>query len=487
MSNPMQSRTLTAAVMLALTLMAGTACKRSEEPAAATPAPAVADAAAAQPALAQVPAVDEAEAARLAEQVRAEARHAWQGYMQFAKGHDDLKPISGQPRDWYEKSLLMSPVDALDTLILLGLDKEAGEARELIVSQLSFDHDMYVQNFEITIRLLGGLISAYQLSGDERLLKLAEDLGKRLLPVFESKTGLPYTHVNLRTSKVRGDISNPAETGTLLIEFGALSKLTGNPIYYDKAKRALVETFNRRSKIGLVGLNINVQTGEWTNPTSHIAGGIDSYYEYLFKCWKLFGDADCKRMWDDSIGPINQYLADDVREGELWYGYADMNTGKRTQTTYGALDAFMPGLLAFGGDLERAKRLQESGLKMWRLHGIEPEAIDYTKMEVTAPGYPLRPEIVESAYYLHHYTGDARYRGMGKEFFEDFVRHTRTEHGFAALKDVRSKEKADSMESFLFAETFKYYYLLFAPKTALDFDGVVFNTEAHPIRKTWKD
>ncbi len=176
-----------------------------------------------------------------------------------------------------------------------------------------------------------------------------------------------------------------------------------------------------------------------------------------------------------------------MREGELWYGYADMNTGKRTQTTYGALDAFMPGLLAFGGDLERARRLQESGLKMWRLHGIEPEAIDYAKMEVTSPGYPLRPEIVESAYYLHHYTGDARYRGMGKEFFEDFVRHTRTEHGFAALKDVRSKEKNDSMESFLFAETFKYYYLLFAPKTALDFDAVVFNTEAHPIRKTWKD
>lgn len=483
----LRGQRLAGAVVMALTLVTGTAC--SQKPAAETAAPATTEtpAPAAKAENADVPAVDEAEAARLAEQVKAETRHAWQGYMQFAKGHDDLKPISGQPRDWYEKSLLMSPVDALDTLILLGLDKEATEARELIATQLSFDHDMYVQNFEITIRLLGGLISGYQLSGDERLLKLAEDLGKRLLPVFESKTGLPYTHVNLRTGKVRGTVSNPAETGTLLIEFGALSKLTGNPIYYDKAKRALTETFNRRSKIGLVGLNINVETGEWTNPTSHIAGGIDSYYEYLFKCWKLFGDADCKRMWDESIGPINQYLADEVREGELWYGYADMNTGKRTQTTYGALDAFMPGLLAFGGDLERAKRLQESGLKMWRLHGIEPEAIDYGKMEVTSPGYPLRPEIVESAYYLHHYTGDARYRGMGKEFFEDFVRHTRTEHGFAALKDVRSKEKNDSMESFLFAETFKYYYLLFAPKTALDFDAVVFNTEAHPIRKTWKD
>ncbi|KAF1708122.1 glycoside hydrolase family 47 protein [Pseudoxanthomonas sacheonensis] len=434
-----------------------------------------------------VPAVEARESARLAEQVRAEARHAWQGYMRFAKGHDDLKPLSAAPRDWYQHSLLMSPVDALDTLVLLGLDKEAGEARELIVGQLSFDRDMYVQNFEITIRLLGGLISGYQLTGDKRLLSLAEDLGKRLLPVFDTRTGLPYTHVNLRTGKVRGTISNPAETGTLLLEFGTLSKLTGDPVYYDKAKRALVETFNRRSKIGLVGLSIDVQTGEWTNPTSHIAGGIDSYYEYLYKCWKLFGDDDCKRMWDESIGPINRYLSDEVRGGELWYGYADMNTGARTQTVYGALDAFMPALLALGGDLDRAKRLQESGLKMWRLHGIEPESIDYADMQVRSPGYPLRPEIVESAYYLYRYTGDARYRGMGKEFFRDFVRHTRTGHGFAALKDVRSKEKEDSMESFLFAETFKYYYLLFAPGKALDFDGMVFNTEAHPLRRTWND
>lgn len=473
-------RILSLAAAYSITLLAGGCAPQAAE------APAAATVSAKPNALASVPVVDDAEAARLAEQVRAQTRHAWEGYLRSAKGHDDLKPISGGARDWYATSLLMSPVDALDTLILLGLDKEADEARDLIATQLSFDHDMYVQNFEITIRLLGGLISGYQLSGDKRLLKLAEDLGNRLLPVFDSRTGLPYTHVNLRTGKVRGTVSNPAETGTLLLEFGALSKLTGNPVYYEKAKRALVETFNRRSRIGLVGLNIDIETGKWVDTTSHIAGGIDSYYEYLLKCWKLFGDEDCKRMWEQSIGPVNQYLADEVREGELWYGYADMDTGRRTQTQYGALDAFMPGLLALGGDLERAKRLQESGLKMWRLHGIEPEAIDYARMEVTAAGYPLRPEIVESAYYLHHYTGNARYRGMGKEFFEDLVKHTRTGHGFAALKDVRSKEKVDSMESFLFAETFKYYYLLFAPKTALDFDSVVFNTEAHPIRRTWK-
>ncbi len=427
--------------------------------------------------------VTDAQAAVLAQRVKAETKHAWQGYKRYAWGHDDLKPLSKGSRDWYEQSLLMSPVDALDTLILMGLDEEATEARELIVAKLSFDHDLYVQNFEVTIRLLGGLLSAYQMTGDERLLKLAEDLGKRLLPVFDSKTGLPYTHVNLRTGQIRGKVSNPAETGTLLIEFGTLSKLTGNPVYYDKAKRALVETYKRRSKIGLVGAAIDVETGEWTRADSHIGGGIDSYYEYLYKCWLLFGDAECKKMWDDSIPAVNRYLADEVRDGELWYGRADMNTGKRTATRYGALDAFMPALLALGGDLPRAGRLQESGSKMWRLHGIEPESLDYATMKVTSGAYHLRPEIVESAYYLYHFTGDAKYRAMGREFFEDFVRHCRTEHGYAALKDVRTMEKDDSMESFLFAETFKYYYLLFASPKALDFDGIVFNTEAHPLRR----
>lgn len=440
---------------------------------------------AAEHALAPVPKVDAAEAKRLAAAVREATRHAWQGYWQHARGHDELRPLSGSARDWYQHSLLMTPVDALDTLLLMGLDKEADQARQLIVSQLDFDQDLWVKNFEITIRELGGLLSAYQMTGDKRLLDLADDLGQRLLPVFDSPTGLPYVEVNLRTGKVRGKVTNPAETGTLLLEFGTLSKLTGNPVYYTKAKRALVETWKRRSKIGLVGAGINVETGQWTSADSSIAGGIDSYYEYLYKCWKLFDDKDCLHMWQTSVGPMNKYLADHVRNDELWYGHADMTTGKRTATTYGALDAFLPGLLAYSGDLKRARALQESGLKMWRLNGIEPEALDYANMQVTAPGYPLRPEIIESTWYLWHYTHDPRYRGMGKEFFQDFVRYTRTRYGFAALKDVRSKQKSDSMESFVLAETFKYFYLLFAPANTLDPDQSILNTEAHPLRRTW--
>src|SRR5258705_7327819 len=186
-------------------------------------------------------------AQQLASRVRTEFLHAWNNYERYAWGHDALRPLSKAAHDWYGESLLMTPVDALDTLILMHLDAEAAKARSLIVSDLSFDRDIYVKNFEITIRLLGGLLSCYQLTGDKRPLKLAEDLGDRLLPVFNSPTGMPYRYVNLRTGKVRNPISNPAETGTLLIEFGTLSKLTGKPIFYEKAKRALVETYQRRS------------------------------------------------------------------------------------------------------------------------------------------------------------------------------------------------------------------------------------------------
>lgn len=423
---------------------------------------------------------------QMAERVKSEFMHAWNGYKQYAWGNDDLKPLSRSYKNWYPQTLLMTPVDSLDSLYLLGFKEEADKTRKYITDNLSFDKDIDVQNFEITIRLLGGLLSAYQMTNDPKLLALADDLGTRLLPVFDSPTGLPYKYVNLKTGKTRGAVTNPAETGTLLIEFGTLAKLTNKPVYYEKAKRALVETYKRRSPIGLVGTNINVETGVWTNTDSHVSAEIDSYYEYLLKCAILFDDADCKKMWQDSIAAINKYNADEV-SGELWYGHADMNSGRRTATTYGALDAFFPAILALSGDLDRAKRLQESGYKMWTKHGIEPEEFDYRKMEVTGAGYPLRPEIVESTYYLHQYTNDEKYLQMGKTFFDDFVKYCKNDVGYASLKSVITKEKSDSMQSFLFAETFKYYYLLFAPAKTLDFKNVIFNTEAHPIRKTWKN
>jgi mannosidase alpha-like ER degradation enhancer 2 len=423
------------------------------------------------------------EKAAMADQVRAEALHAWEGYKKYAWGHDEFHPLSKKPFDWYGHTLLMTPVDALDTLTLMGLKPQADEARALIDTKLNLDQDIYVKDFEITIRLLGALLSNYELTGDKRLLELADELGRRMLPMFNSPTGMPYEYVNLHTGAVRGTKSNPAEIGSLLIEYGMLARHTGKQDYYDKAKRALVELYKRSSPIGLVGSEIDVETGAWTDPTASIMGGIDSYYEYLLKASILFGDQDCARMWQESQKAIEKYLADRRPDG-LWYGQADMNTGARTHTDYGALDAFFPAVLVLAGDQKQAADLQESSYRMWNLAGVEPEQIDYAKMQITAPNYELRPEIIESNYYLYHATHDAKYLIMGSTYFDALVKYCRTDEGYAALADVRSKQKKDSMESFFFAETLKYLYLLFAPESTLDFDSVVFNTEAHPMKRS---
>jgi mannosidase alpha-like ER degradation enhancer 2 len=337
----------------------------------------------------------------------------------------------------------------------------------------------------MNIRLLGGLLTAYQMDGDPRFLELATDLAHRMLPAFESATGMPYVRVNLRTGAREEPVNNPAEIGTLVLEFGTLSRITGDPVYYDAAKAGTIAVFQRRSEIGLVGTTIDVETGEWENRDSHISGRIDSYYEYLLKAWLLFGDDDFREMWEASIGPVNRYLADEV-EGRLWYGHGDMDSGERTATRFGALDAFWPGVLALSGDLDRAVRLMESVYQMWTTFDVEPEGMDYTTMEVVWGGYPLRPEAIESAYILYTLTGDERYKAMGWDIFQRIVRWCRTEVAYAHLEDVRTKEKSDGMQSFFLAETLKYAYLLFAPEGTLDFREVVFNTEAHPLRRTWE-
>ena len=419
----------------------------------------------------------------LAERVRSEMLFSWHAYEKYAWGHDELRPLSKTYRDWYGESLLMTPVDSLDTLILMGFDDEATKARKLIDEKLSFDKDITVKNFEITIRLLGGLLSGYELTGDKRLLELADDLGTRLLPVFNSPTGMPYMYVNLKTGKTSGAKSNPAEIGTLVLEFGTLSRLTHKPVYFDKAKNALVQLYKRRAKTGLVGEEVDVETGEWTSKASHVGGGIDSYYEYLLKCDVLFHDRECRAMWKTSVDGINKHLADTAPSG-FWYGQADMDGGKITAPEFGALHAFFPVVLAMGGDLRRAEKLEDSCFKMWKLHDIEPEVLNYRTMEVTYPGYPLRPEIIESAYYLRHYTHDPRYREMGQLFLDSLMKYCRTDDGYTTLKSVVTKEKGDLMPSYFLAETLKYLYLLFAPDSVLKFDSVVFNTEAHPLQRS---
>lgn len=408
-------------------------------------------------------------------------RHAWAAYKQYAWGYDELQPLTKKGMNWYNHSLLMTPVDAFDTFVLLGMKEEAGEAKQLILSKLNFNIDDQVQVFEITIRLLAALQTAYELDSDQRFLNLAQDLANRLLPAFNTPTGMPCRFVHLQTGALRDSINNPAEIGTLMMEFGNLSKLTGNNKYYDVAKKAMTQVYKRRSKIGLVGLQINVADGSWVNTESAIGAYIDSYYEYTYKSWKLFGDKDFKKMWKTHEKAIKKYLIS--RQDSGWFlTHVDMNTGKEVNSVYGALDAFYAGLCAYSGDMATAKKIQKANYYMWRKFNIEPEEFNFKTGKLLSSYYILRPENLESCFYLYRFTKDDKYLWMAKRMVDDILTHCRNDVGFTSLKNILTYSRANSMQSFFFAETLKYAYLIFAPESALDLNTMVFNTEAHPLK-----
>jgi hypothetical protein len=412
-------------------------------------------------------------------------RHGWQGYKQYAWGYDDLRPLTKTGRNWHSRSLLMTPVDAFDTFIMLGMKKEAAEAKKLILDSLDFNRNDEIQVFEITIRLLGALLTAYELDGDPKFLALAEDLGKRMMPAFNTPTGMPYRYVNLQTGKLRDSISNPAEIGTLMLEFGMLSKHTGRNEYYKTAKKAILYLFDHRSSIDLVGTEINVITGAWTDTDSHISGKIDSYYEYLYKGWLLFHDQALFHAWNIHKLAIEKWLLRATPNGNF-YAHVNMHTGAQTSTTYGALDAFYAGLLAYSENISAARQVQKANFYMWEKFGLEPEEFDFSSGKMINGYYILRPENIESCFYLYRATSDRQYLWMGKKMVDDIIKYCKNDVGFAGLKNVLTKEKANSMQSFFFSETMKYAYLLFDNPNKFKLDKHVFNTEAHPFEITAK-
>lgn len=430
---------------------------------------------------------------QLAEQVKSETARTWEAYKKYAWGHDVLLPLSKGHQDWYEKSLNISPIDAYSTLKVIGLEKEASLVEQYVMDSISWDIDLDVKVFEVNIRILGGLLSMYEYSQNPKVLEKTEDFGKRMLKAFDTPTGIPYYWVNLKTGKGRGANINVAEAASYTFEMGILSYYTKNPVYYQAAKKATKAVYDRVSERGLVGERIDVETGEWIDPSSHICAGIDSYYEYLFKSWYLFRDPELKTMWDRSITAINKNLVEES-DTSFWYIRADMNTGKKMETKVenrenkmGGIitlyDAFFPAILAMSGDLERAKKNQDSWDWLWNRYGLEPMIYDVNAAEPTYPVYDLNPEIIESAYYLYHYTKDEKYLNMVKQYWHDIMKYCRTDVAFSSVEDVRTMKKKDYMPTFFFAETLKYLYLTFDYETGrFKFDEHIFNTEAHPFR-----
>lgn len=412
-----------------------------------------------------------------------ETERSWIAYKEYAWGHDVLKPLSKSFHDWYAEPLYISPIDAYSTLHLMGLTKHAKEIENYVIDSLNFNKDIDAKIFEVNIRILGGLLSMYELSENPKILGKAKDFADRMLPAFQTKTGIPKYWVNLKTGIARGDIVNVAEAATYTMEMGILSYYANDPKYYQAGKKATLAIYKRRSEIGLIGERINVETGEWISEESHICAGVDSYYEYLYKSYLLFGDPDLKEIWDNSITKVHEYLQE-YHENKLWYARANMNTGEKTSSVVTLYDAFFPAILAISGDLENAKKYLKTWDWLWNKYGLEPMVYDYKKDTPNYPVYDLNPEIIESTYYLYHLTGDSMYFYNNLSYWNNIKKFCRNDIAFTSVEDVQTMTQKDYMPTFFFAETLKYFYLTFSHHINKIFlDEHVFNTEAHQFIK----
>jgi len=435
------------------------------------------------PALAAAPSEDWK---ALAADVRSEFQWAWRGYVAKAWGKDEINPVSGTSRSFFIEGhdLGLSLVEALDTLWIMGLDAEFQAGVDWVATSLDFDVDGEAQVFETNIRLVGGLISAHLACGDPVLLAKAKDLADRLLKAFEaSPHGLPWRYVNLKTGAVRDPETNLAEIGTYITEFGVLSQLTGDPRYFDIAKRAMKHALDRRSKIGLMAANIDARTGEYISRAASIDVYADSFYEYLWDAWELFGDQDCKRWARECVDAQLVHQAKRY-DGRLWFPMVDYETGVVLNTAQSELAAYYAGLLGQVGHKKEGDDYLASFTEMQATFGVIPESIDVTTRQPRRKHTGLRPEYPDACLNLWLLDRDERYRQLAALHYREMKATSRAAFGYTALKDIttRPMTQGDNCPGYWWSEQMKYYYLLFSDTPRIDYGRLQLSTEANVLR-----
>ncbi|XP_069794269.1 ER degradation-enhancing alpha-mannosidase-like protein 3 isoform X2 [Narcine bancroftii] len=433
--------------------------------------------------------------------------HAYQNYMEHAYPADELMPLTCRGRvrglepsrgdvDDALGKFSLTLVDSLDTLALLNQVEKFEAAVRKVINDVHLDNDIVVSVFETNIRVLGGLLGGHAMATilkeqseqmqwyNDELLYMAKELGYRLLPAFNTTSGLPYPRVNLKHGLRRPEARTGTETdtctacaGTLILEFAALSRLSGDPVFEKHARKALDFLWERRQRnSNLVGTTINIHTGDWVRRDSGVGAGIDSYYEYLFKAYILLGDDGYLQRFNTHYAAIMKYISQPPLLLDVHIHKPLLNA----RTWMDALLAFFPGLQVLKGDIRPAIETHEMLYQVTKKHNFLPEAFT-TDFRVHWAQHPLRPEFAESTYFLYKATGDKYYLEVGKTIIENLNKYARVPCGFAAMKDVRTGSHEDRMDSFFLAEMFKYLFLLFAEKedVLFDIEDYIFTTEAH--------
>ncbi|KAG8556188.1 hypothetical protein GDO81_017955 [Engystomops pustulosus] len=447
------------------------------------------------------------EKSQLRVQVQEMFDHAYGNYMQHAYPADELMPLTCRGRirgqepsrgdvDDALGKFSLTLIDTLDTLVVLNRTQEFEDAVRKVINDVNLDNDIVVSVFETNIRVLGGLLGGHSVAillkekgermlwYNDELLHMAKELGYKLLPAFNTTSGLPYPRVNLKFGVGRPEARTGTETdtctacaGTLILEFAALSRFTGIAIFEEHARKALDFIWEKRQRSSnLVGVTINIHTGDWVRKDSGVGAGIDSYYEYLLKAYVLLGDDNFLERFNTHYDAIMRYISQPPLLLDV-HIHKPMLTAR---TWMDSLLAFFPGLQVLKGDIRPAIETHEMLYQVIKKHNFLPEAFT-TDFRVHWAQHPLRPEFAESTYFLYKATGDPYYLEVGKTIIENLNKYARVPCGFAAVKDVRTGSHEDRMDSFFLAEMFKYLYLLFSEREDLIFDieDYIFTTEAH--------
>ncbi|CAK5272571.1 unnamed protein product [Mycena citricolor] len=403
-----------------------------------------------------------------AHEVREAFVHAYEGYRAYALPADEVRPMSGGSiNNFHGWGVTM--FDSLDTMWLMGLE------------DMFFDTVRGVQDqqwrtprahfFEVVIRYLGGALSAYALSEDPRLLKLADDLGTQLLPAFDTPTGFSVHGVDTELGRAKGGEgpfpeSCLAELFSNQMEYKYLAHLTGKAKYFEVAERPMRVIYPPEKTLfdGLLATTWKVNTAE-PNLSDFTAGGCaDSAYEYFLKQWLMSGKTELRtrelsrmRSWSIcSMLGLNGNcwlfalaahpssglnLSDTQLERHLWAaeGLAETCWAVYGDTTSG----LSPDSFRMDAENERWTVL----LREWDREGRVGPAPGTKGVELqresgnrgyvaTEDVYLLRPEAVETFYVMWRTTGEVKWRERGWSVFQSLQKYTRVKHGFTTVRHL---------------------------------------------------
>ncbi|CAM1500943.1 Fc.00g101050.m01.CDS01 [Cosmosporella sp. VM-42] len=460
---------------------------------------------------------------------------SWEAYKTHAWGQDELMPLSGKGKQslsgWSAQL-----VDAMDTLWIMDLKEDFQKTVEEVARiDWSRTSDKFLNLFEVTIRHLGGLVAAYDLSGQEIILNKAIELGDMLYATFDTPNRLPSHWLyfdKAKSGKQQADESmSGAAGGSLCLEFTRLSQITGDPKYYDATERIKQFFYKNQNSTRIPGLwphlmNYREETMDTAQFT--LGAGADSQYEYLPKMHALLGglDPEYEQMTTEALLTAKDTLLyrPMTRKDDniLMAGNAAMHKGHQIELSAEMqhLTCFAGGMYALAGKLLKRDDFVDIGSRLTagcvfgydsfptnimpeisqlvpceKLDG--PCPYDETKISkhqsdlpdgfarVRDPRYLLRPEAIESVFYMWRITGDQEWREAAWRMWEGIAKEAETEMAFAAVGDVRhhASTQADSMETFWLGETTKYFYLIFDDDNVINLDDWVLNTEAHPLKR----